>query len=166
MNADPNRRGSAAVGFLDDLDPVEAGAVRCLRLWADGDDAQERLRSEFSDRLGPRQGSDAADSLHMICSLCAMYGRRPLMRHSASCPCLGADESCFATFVAAAGAGDREDAMLMATMLVRADMAPGLVDPAARLAMALRRLALAAVSARRAPDSAPNVRPSRRATLH
>ncbi|PTW52212.1 hypothetical protein [Rhodovulum kholense] len=141
MTADPNRRGGAAVGYLTDLDPVEAGAVRCLRLWADGDAAQRELRRELADRLGPLQGRAAAESLNTICTLCAMYGRRPLMRHSACCPCLGADESCFATFVAAAGAGDREDAMLMAAMLVRADLAPGLVDPATRLGLALRHLA-------------------------
>ena len=46
------------------------------------------------------------------------------MRHSVTCKCLGSDESCFANFIATATDGQREDAMLIATLLVRADMAP------------------------------------------
>ena len=142
MNASRPPRGCAPVGFLDELDPVEAGAVRCLRLWGSGPGAEDRLRRDFARGLGPDHGLRAADTLSDICSLCAHHGRRPLMRRAETCPCLGADECCFATFIAAAGSGDREDAMMFAAMLVRADLAPCLAGLDQSLALALRRMAL------------------------
>ena len=40
------------------------------------------------------------------------------MRHSIECRCLGGDEACFANLVATAAEGEREDALLMATLMV------------------------------------------------
>ena len=143
-------RGGAPVGFLKELDPVEAAAVRCLRCWGADTEAETRLCAEFAGALGPEQGGRVTETLSDICSLCALHGRRPLMRHAETCPCLGADECCFATFIAAASSGDREDAMLFAAMLVRADLAPALAGLAERLGLALRRMAL-----RRADETTP-----------
>ena len=59
------------------------------------------------------------------------------MRHHPKCPCLGADEACFANLVAEAVWGVREDAMLFAMLIVRADCAPGLVALAEQFGLAL-----------------------------
>lgn len=142
-----SRRGGAPVGFLSDLDPVGAGAVLYLRLWNEGEAARVQVRRDFATYLGQRPGHEAVRALEQICEICARHGRRPLMRHSVSCRCLGGDESCFAVFVSAAGDGDREDAMLIAMTLIRADMAPCLVGHAEELAIALKRMTLAAVAA-------------------
>ena len=64
------------------------------------------------------------------------------MRHHVTCECLGADESCFANFIGYASEGEREDALLIATTLVRPDMAPTLVGLAQDFGFALRRMAL------------------------
>ncbi|MGY9038053.1 MAG: hypothetical protein ACKVLA_09570, partial [Rhodobacterales bacterium] len=83
-------------------------------------------------------------TFEQLCSLCARFGRRPLMRHSVTCKCLGADESCFANFISTATEGQREDAMLIATLLVRADMAPLVASLAADFGLALKRMHLSA----------------------
>jgi hypothetical protein len=140
-------RGGAAVGLLDELGAVEAGAVLCLRLVGGAADASER--QAFDAETGPYGGREAMSAIGSLCELCHLYGRRPLMRHHLTCKCLGGDEACIAQVVSAALAGDRDDAMLMATLLVRADLAPSLVSLAERAGVALSRLAATPVSAGR-----------------
>ena len=130
----PVPRGGAAVGFLDELGPLEAGAVRCLRAACEGPGCADwhRLAAHPASR-------DALDAVSRLCTISARFGRRPLMRHSLSCACLGADEACVAQIVVSALAGERDDAMLMASLLVRADMAPALVAEAEMAGAALTR---------------------------
>ena len=158
MTEPAKHRGGAPVGYLSDLDAVEAAAVLYLRLWSDGPDRQAQMWADLSRVLGPDAGRQALQAFEQICTLCAHHGRRPLMRHSLRCRCLGADECCFANFIAAASDGELEDAMLIATMIVRADVAPGLVGLAETFGLALKRVAL------RDPSGPPD-RPSSK-TLH
>lgn len=140
MSAPIRNRGGAPVGFIAELDPVEAGAVMYLRLWCSGPRSQGMVRDDFRSLLGPQQGHQALCSLEQICVLCAREGRRPLMRHNVTCKCLGADESCFANFVAAAAEGNNEDAIMIATLIVRPDMAPCLMALATEFGQALKRM--------------------------
>ena len=143
MNAmSPPERGHAPVGFLTELSPLEARAVMLLRLWCDGPEAQAMVSFDFAASLGQEKGRNALKSFATLCDLCVRHGRRPLLRHGVSCKCLGADESCFATFVGYASDGEREDALLMATTIVRPDMAPVLVGVAQDFGLALRQMAL------------------------
>ena len=149
MNQRSQNRGGAPVGFLNELDSIEAASVIYLRLWCDGPDAQAQICNDFASQLGTDQGKRALKSFEDLCALCARHGRRPLMRHSVQCNCLGADESCFANFIATAATGEREDAMLFATLLVRPDMAPLVASLAADVGLAFKRMG---VSAPRAPQ--------------
>ncbi|MAM62717.1 hypothetical protein [Maritimibacter sp. UBA3975] len=142
-------RGGAAVGSLDELDAVEAGAVLCLRLWCQPVDAPDRA-AFLADTAGSG-GRAALGAIGALCELCLTYGRRPLMRHAMGCRCLGADEACVARIVEAALAGERDDAMLMAALLVRADMAPAAVALAEQAGVALARLAVTPADAPRGP---------------
>ncbi len=144
MNAITPHRGGAPVGFVTELGPVEAGAVLYLRMWCDGPDAQIQVWNDFATALGSQQGREALKSFETLCDLCARYGRRPLMRHHVTCECLGADESCFANFVGYASEGEHEDALLIATTIVRPDIAPCLVGLAQEVGLALRRMAIKA----------------------
>ncbi|WP_088623363.1 hypothetical protein [Oceanicola sp. 22II-s10i] len=134
-------RGGAPVGFLSELPPVEAGAVLCLRQWCDGAEGRRRMSQDFAAALGSRSGEAAIRAFEDLCDLCTRHGRRPLMRHHLGCKCLGADEACFANFIAAASEGSREDALLFATLIVRADMAPWLAHLAETFGLSLRRMA-------------------------
>jgi hypothetical protein len=144
MSGSNQNRGGAAVGFITELDGIEAASVIYLRLWCDGPEAQAQVGDDFASSLGPEQGRKALKSFEDLCSLCCRHGRRPLMRHSLQCKCLGADESCFANFIAAAATGEREDAMLIATLLVRPDMAPLIASLAAEVGHAFMRMRLSA----------------------
>ncbi len=141
MTAPNPHRGGLPVGHLSDLDPVGAGAVLCLRLWCDGPAGRTALRTHFHGNLGPRAGRHALEALDTLCDQWIRHARRPPMRHDVTCACLGADEAIFANFVAFASEGDREDAMLIATTLVRADMAALLVTLAGEVGLALARIA-------------------------
>ena len=63
------------------------------------------------------------NNLAHLLMLMVQMGRRPLMRHHTQCACLGGDESAFAQMVAAATAGDREDAMAFALTMLPPDIA-------------------------------------------
>mgnify|MGYP001801090642 FL=1 len=144
MNAMVPHRGGAPVGYVTELGPVEAGAVLYLRLWCDGPDAQAQVWNDFATALGSEGGRKALKSFECLCDMCVRHGRRPLMRHHVTCKCLGADESCFANFIGYASEGEREDALLIATTIVRPDMAPSLVGLAQDFGLALKRMAIKA----------------------
>lgn len=118
--------------------------MHCLRLWSDAVEGRAALPEGHSTEL-----------LRQICGLCASYGRRPLMRHGLGCACLGADEACFAHMVAAAATGAREDALMLAALIVRPDLAPALVALSEQLGLALnRRPVIPAAPGRRAEGRA------------
>lgn len=141
-------RGAISVGRLTDLDPVEAGAVLYLRLCSDAVDPEEAILRDFTNSLGNGAGPAAARSFCDLCDLCQRHARRPLCRHHLNCACLGADEACFAQMVAAAAEGAREDALMMAMLIVRADLAPLVAGLAQDAGLALRRMALRVTPAR------------------
>ena len=140
-------RGAAPVGLLADLDAAEALAVLCLRLWFDGARGREELAQTFSRGLGQEGAARALYAFADLLEICATYGRRPIMHHKVACRCLGADEACLANFLMSAAEGDREDAMLLATLMVRADAAPMLAEAGCAVGAILRRLALHATPA-------------------
>lgn len=122
-----SKRGGAPVGYLSELDPAEASAVRYLRMWCDGPDSQAHVWSDFASVLGVSRGREALQSFEALCNLCVRHGRRPLMRHHVDCKCLGADESCFANFIGYACDGEQDDAMLLAATIVKPSLALQLV---------------------------------------
>lgn len=143
MNAHVAPRGGTPVGVLADLSVVEAGAVHWLRAWCSGVEGRRALQSELAAAFGTRDGGDLYEAVGALCELCIRHARRPLTRHHRTCDCVGADEACFATFVAAAAEGDREDALMIACVMVRADVAMALVPLAERAGLAVQRRSLA-----------------------
>lgn len=111
-----------------------------LRLWGEGAKGRADAASDFDIALGADQGRAAMLTLDRLCGLCVHHGRRPLVRHGLGCGCLGADENCFAQMIAAAAEGAREDAMMMASLIVRPDFAPALASLSEQLGLALQRM--------------------------
>ncbi len=146
-------RGAAPVGVLADLDRADAAAVLFFRMWRDGPTSRATIAESFAGGLGPGPGAAAADAFAMLCGLCDSHARRPLMRHALSCSCVGGDEACFASFVATAATGEAEDALLLATLMVRADVAPLLLAQGRVAGLALRRMELRARQAGAAADA-------------
>ncbi len=134
------RRGGAPVGFITELDGIESASIIYLRLWSDGPEGQTSVWEDFATSLGPEQGRKTLNAFESLCGLCTQYGRRPLMRHAVSCKCIGSDEACFANFIGTAAMGERDDAMLIATLLVRPDVAPLITALAMDFGLALKRM--------------------------
>jgi hypothetical protein len=168
MSSAQENRGGTPVGFISELDAIEAASVIYLRLWCNGPDSQATVWSDFASTLGAEHGKRALGSLSDLCSLCSQHGRRPLVRHSVNCKCLGSDDSCFANFIATAVLGEREDAMLIATLLVRPDVAPVLTALASDFGLALKRMNLRAPKqfARQPVSRDGKSKPFQTVTLH
>jgi hypothetical protein len=139
MRPEPTSRiGGQAVSRIALLPDLEAWWVRALRLWCDGEAGQGALR----DQLTAHMGAEAAETFFArftdLMALMMRHGRRPLMRHALECDCVGADEAVFALFCAQA-VGDREEAMMIACLILRADVAPIAVSLAQTLGLDLSR---------------------------
>ena len=111
--------------------------VRCVRLWSGGSQGRVALGEELSRRHGKAAG--LARALDEVLDTTVRYARRPLMGHALDCPCAGSDECVFARFVALAAEGAREDAVLIAALIVRADVALGLASLAELVGLGLMR---------------------------
>jgi len=137
-------RGAATVGHVQDYDAITAAAVIYLRMWCESKETQTNVMNDFVQTLGMKRGRRAIEALGELCGLCIRHGRRPLCRHGVHCKCVGADEASFGHFIATAAEGEREDAMLFATLFVRPDVAPIISSLAADFGLALKQMNLAA----------------------
>ncbi|RVV97441.1 hypothetical protein EKE94_12885 [Mesobaculum littorinae] len=135
-------RGAAPVGALAAWPDADARLVRWLRQWCDGPEGQAAVWDEMSTALSPSAAQGGITALQDLLQLIMQAGRRPLMRHAATCDCVGSDEAVFANFVMTAATGDREEAMLMAALLVRADRMAEAAYLAQTLGLAARRIGL------------------------
>lgn len=139
MSAPERFPGAAPVARLDDLPPLERRFIQCLRVWCGepgGNDALNRFLVQDHESADAERLAREFDDL---LRLAATHARRPLLGHSPGCPCAGGDECVLARFVALAAEGAREEAILMAALLVRADLALTLTTRAERLGLGLMR---------------------------
>lgn len=144
MTASAPNHGAASVGTLADVDAITAAAVIYLRMWFDSPEHRQSVRDDMTMTLGASRGRQALNSFDELCSISARHGRRPMMRHAVKCKCIGADEACFANFIVVASGGEREDAMLIATLMVRPDLAAVITSLATDFGFALKQMRLAA----------------------
>jgi hypothetical protein len=139
MSIEPRNPGGAAVGRLAELPPLERQVIRCIRLWSAGIEGREALLAELGSRHGRGAADRLAADLGELLDTTVRNARRPLMGHALECPCAGSDECVFARFVALSAEGAREEAVLMAALIVRADLALGLAARAERVGLGLMR---------------------------
>lgn len=139
MSAQPRHPGASPVGHLAELPPLEREVIRCLRLWCAGPDGPVAVAGEMMVRHGPEIGGGLAADFGDLVRAMAGHSRRPLMGHAPGCPCAGADECVFARFVSLAAEGARDEAVLMAALMVRADVALWLATRAEMVGLRLMR---------------------------
>ena len=139
------KRGGTPVGLMAELDRIGAASVIYLRMWYAGPLSKADVWNDFASILGLDHGRRTLKAFENLCSLCLQHGRRPLVRHAINCKCIGSDESCFANFITTAANGEREDAMLIATLLVRTDIAPLITSLAIDFGLALMKMNLRAL---------------------
>ncbi|WP_102110447.1 hypothetical protein [Oceaniglobus roseus] len=121
--------GARPVSSLRSLDGFERFVVLALRLWCGGDSGRAALQAAFLSRSGARAAAGLA-RLDSLMELLLTHGRRPFLHHAVGCDCVGADEALLAHFVTTAATGAREDALLMAMLMVDAEVAPLVAEAA------------------------------------
>lgn len=135
-------RGDAAVGWLKDLPPVELAAVLFLRARCDGGVGRAAVRAEAQAILGVAEGRRWCRGLDELLTLVAESGRRPFRRHPAGRSRVGADEALFGLLVSTAAEMEREEAMRLAVLIARADVALPLVELAQAVGLGIKRMGL------------------------
>ena len=138
---DPRFTGAKAVATLDITPEPGRAAIRLLRMACESPLSRAAAFEDLALALGPLGADAAMTRFDALLDLMLRHGRRALMRHGTSCSCVGSDEAVFAHFVTTAARGEREDAVLIATLLVRADVALPLADLARDLGLSLMRAA-------------------------
>ncbi|WP_010142099.1 hypothetical protein [Oceanicola sp. S124] len=132
-------RGAEPVARITALPFQEALLIGALRARAAGPEAQRQFSTELADLMGASRAAEAEAALDGFLEVTLRHARRPLMRHGLTCACVGADEAVLAHLMTISTSGEREDAMLMACLLVRPDMAPAVVSQARTLGFVLLR---------------------------
>ena len=132
--------GAATVADLQSMDGAQALGVMLFRDWFDGPAGRARVESVFAEAFGPAGGDMARDAWSDLAALLAAGVRRPVMRHAVTCRCVGADEAVVAQVLTLAARGEREDAMLVLSLLVPGDRLLAAVQVAERAGLALLRL--------------------------
>ena len=132
--------GELPVAAMDGMQPLAVLLIAALRAWNRGGAgaALVALRARMSE-------GQATSAMAAMCDLAGVLGtarRRPLACHAPDCPCVGADEATFARFVQEAALGEREDALLLASLVVEAHAITRLADAAQRFGLHLHRATL------------------------
>lgn len=146
MNAVLRHVSDFSAGRLCDVAPSEAQLIRALRRWGMGPAARACMQDQLCSSLGETRGTRAAEQWVEFLDFLALWQHRPLCIRTVADEEISADEACLARFVTTATEGDREDAVLMATLLVRTDAALVLYPLAVQVGLALRQLSLANTS--------------------
>lgn len=138
--------GAASVARISDLPDMQGLVIGCLRHWNRGGAAAAlgALRAWMPE---PRACA-AFDALQDLTETLAAHIRRPLRCHAPHCRCVGRDEAAFARFVEEAALGEREDALMLASLLVTPRAILPLTDAAARLGLGLHRAVVSDQSAK------------------
>lgn len=154
--------GAAVVGDLAALPNPVALSVLMLRDWCEGPVGRERVWSVLAGAMPTPAARAGLRAFEALVDVLVREGRRPLMRHAAGCRCVGSDEAVFAHLLAVAASGEREDAMLLTSLLLPGGLVPAAAHHAEQAGLALARLCLRPGAPR--PERAPPEPPAR--TVH
>ncbi len=133
--------GGAAVGRLSDMPVLEMKAIGYLRLWCAGPEAQAEVWRAFAAHA-PGEAQARRQDFEELASCLVRQARRPLQRRHLGCACISGDEGAIGHMIAAASIGEREDAMLLASLLVRPEAWLPVVLLAERVGLGLARMHL------------------------
>jgi len=144
MKHDGEARGGFPVAAFDGLPGSEQILVMVLRQWSDGPEGGARVARLLAAGMGAPAAARCRRALVEVMGILSRHGRRRLVRHRPGCSCVGADEAVFAHFVMMAATAEREDAMLVGSLMVEAPFLPALTEAARQAGLHLYRAGLGA----------------------
>jgi hypothetical protein len=137
-----SEHGLAAVGELRAMPPARSLAIRLLRDGlAGGPAGRRRMAALLAAALGPQGAAPAIAAWEDLAGALALHARRPLRLRPVACALVGADEAAASLAIGLAAQGEREEALLMLSLLVRADRMLPALDAAERWGLSLERVA-------------------------
>ena len=98
--------------------------------------------NEFTRQFGAHQGKDALSGFAALMKGVQCHARRTIHHHQPCCPCLGDDEVCVLSLVAACQSRELRRARFIAEWLVEPDGVGELLQAGSRLAEMMRQHAL------------------------
>lgn len=129
---------------MADLEPAEKLVVWAFRRWGLGlrqhtAEHWSCVWNEFAKRFGVCDGKEALSGFTYMIKELQCSPRRTIRYHQPCCPCVGADEVCFVSFVAACQNQQSLLARVIAERMVQPDGVGGLLEAGNRLARVMRR---------------------------
>ncbi len=113
--------GAARPTSVQELTEAERLVLWAFRRWVGGPEHLPMLAREFDRQFRRDDARPALIALDAALTVLSRRARRTITYHQPCCACLGADEVCFLSIVAAAQAGAANAARAMANWLVRDD---------------------------------------------
>jgi len=142
MKHHSDMRGGFPVAGFDTLSGAERVLVRAMRHWSDGPEGQDHIARLLLEVMGEARAKTCQRALNDVMGLIGRHGRRKLIRHQPHCSCVGADEAVFAHFIMLAATGEREDAMLVGSLIVEGPLLLPLTEAARQAGLYLHRSTL------------------------
>lgn len=119
---------------VQELSEGERLVVWAFRRWVSGPEHLPMLAREFERQFRRNEARPALIALDAALTGLTRHARRSIVYHQPCCACLGADEVCVISIVAALQAGASAAARAMAQWLVRMEGVEAFVAPLDRLA--------------------------------
>lgn len=110
---------------LQELSEGERLVLWAFRRWVSGREHLPMLAREFARQFRQSEARPALIALDAALTGLTRHARRTIVYHQPCCACLGADEVCLISIVAALQSGARHAARIMAQWLVRIDGVDG-----------------------------------------
>lgn len=129
--------GDRPVTTLEGMTPFAGLVIAALRGWTRGGPGAALV--VLRERMSEAKAGIAMAALCDLAGLLCASRRRPLAARAPDDPCVGADEATFARFVQEAALGEREDALLLASLMVEAPAIMALTDAASRFGLHVHR---------------------------
>lgn len=114
---------------VQELAEAERLVLWSFRRWVSGPEQLPMLAREFDRQFRRSEAQPALLALDAALTGLSRHARRTIVYHQPCCPCLGADEVCFVSIVAALQGGAPQAARAMAQWLVRAPGLEAFVTP-------------------------------------
>lgn len=126
--------------WLRELSRTERDVIAILRRWRLGSKDQAEFRALLNQHLGSVHARQTQDALEMLLTTCQQTARHSLSVQPPDCETVSFDEVNLAKMVVCAAQNRREDAMMIACMMLRPDASPLAVASAQALGLGLARL--------------------------
>ena len=132
--------GGSPISVLSALTRTEFLSIFYLRCFSENINSKKVLADEFSYYLGKKRGLKVLSSLDNLYDLLLKKGRKDLILHSISCNYVGVDENSFIHLISCSICKEKNDALLIATIMTNSHTARSLIKHAQDFAKGITEL--------------------------